>query len=223
MNARELKLDYFQIYDVANQWIPEPVLLKDQFDREFERGRVIFLDWFANPVSKNGEPFFDESAHLTGYYLYQSIPDPVRHVVLENQFGKHRIVIGRAMRLLVPAAKKTKEGILFREELSHYKVYQVLQGEPLGKEVKLRDQFGAAEGKVIYPYGFAVPAEKKHDGRHFPIYNEKAHLLLYRLLTPGTRRGVAAKDQFGRYYLGIYQAVLLAVPSVKLEWRKLEE
>jgi hypothetical protein len=223
MNARELELDYFQIYDVANQWVKEAAVLKDQFDREPERGRVLFLDWFANPVSKNDEPFHDKTAHLTGYYLYQSIPDPKRRVIFENQFGRHKIFIGRAIRLLTPAAKRTKEEVLFCKELSHYRVYQVLEGEPLEERVKLQDQFGASEGVVTYPYGFAVPVEKEHEGKRYPIYNEKAHLMLYRLRAGSTKRGVAVADQFGRYYVGIYRPVLLAVPSLKIEWSVVEE
>jgi hypothetical protein len=87
-------------------------------------------------------------------------------VYLENQFGDQKIVIGRAGRLLVPAAKRTREGTLFSRELGHYKLYQVLKGEPLEREVKL-------------------------------------------------------EDQFDRYCLGVYLPVLLAVPSIKHEWKEI--
>lgn len=223
MNAQDLRLDYFQIYDVANQWVREKVLLKDQFDEEPEKGQLVFLDWFANPVSKNDEELYDKGAHFTGYYLYQSIPDPTRLVYLENQFGEQKIVIGRPDHLLVPAAKRTREGTLYSRELSHYKVYQVLDGEPLKKEVRLRDQFGASEAVVISPYGFAAPAEKEHEGKKLPIYNEEAHLVLYRLSPKRASKGITVGDQFGRYYLRTYRPLLLAVPSIKLEWKELED
>lgn len=222
MNAHDLRLDYFQIYDVANQWVREKVLLKDQFEEEPEKGLLAFLDWFANPVSKNAEELYDKRAHLTAYYLYQSVPDPIRLVYFENQFGQQKVVIGRPVRLLVPAAKRTREGTLYSGELSHYKVYQVLEGEPLKKEVELQDQFGRSEAPVLHPYGFAAPAEKEHEGKHYPIYNEKAHLVLYRLGPRRMRKGITVADQFGRYYLGVYQPVLLAVPSIKHEWKVLE-
>jgi hypothetical protein len=223
MNAHELGLDYFQIYDAANQWVRERVLLKDQFDEEPEKGQIVFLDWWANPASKNDEEIFDKRAHFTGYYLYQSIPDPTRLVYLENQFGEQKIIIGRAGRLLVPAAKRTREGTLYSRELSHYKVYQVLEGEPLRREVKLEDQFGKAEVPVLYPYGFAAPAEKMHEGKHYPIHNEKAHLVLYRIGPRRMRKGITVGDQFGRYYLGVYLPILLAVPSIKHEWKELKD
>lgn len=222
MNAHELRLDYFQIYDAANQRVRERVLLKDQFDEEPEKDLLTFLDWFANPVSKNGEELYDKRAHFTGYYLYQSVPDPARLVYLENQFGEQKIVIGRAFRLLVPAAKRTREMTLYSRELSHYKVYGVIEGEPPKKEVKLEDQFGRSESPVLYPYGFAAPAEKEHEGKHYPIQNEQAHLVLYRLGPRRMRKGITVADQFGRYYLGIYRPLLLAVPSIKLEWKELD-
>ena len=222
MNAHELKLDYFQIYDAANQRVRERVILKDQFDEEPEKNLLTFLDWFANPVSKNGEDIYDKRAHFTGYYLYQSVPDPTRLVYLENQFGEQKLVIGRAFRLLVPAAKRTREGTLYSRELSHYKVYGVIEGEPPRKEVTLEDQFGRSEATVLYPYGFAAPTEKEHEGRTFPIYNERAHLVLYRLGPRRMRKAVTVADQFGRYYVGLYQPILLAAPSVKLEWKELD-
>jgi hypothetical protein len=222
MNAHDLGLDYFQFYDAANQWVRAKVLLKDQFDRESEVSQVVFLDWFANPVSKNDEELFNRAAHFTAYYLYQSVPDPTRVVYYENQFGDGKVIIGRAGRLLVPAAKRTKEGTLYSRELSHYKVYQVLEGEPVNREVTLRDQFGGSEGLVGYPYGFAAPAEKEHEGRKHPIFNEKAHLVLYRFSPRRMSRGITVADQFGRYYLGIYANILLAVPSIKHEWKELD-
>lgn len=222
MNAHDLGLDYFQIYDAANQWVRAKVLLKDQFDQEPEVSQVVFLDWFANPVSKNDEDLFDRAAHFTVYYLYQSVPDPTRVVYYENQFGDGKAIIGRACRLLVPAAKRTREGTLYSRELSHYKVYQVLEGQPVNREVTLRDQFGGSEGAVGYPYGFAAPAMKEHEGRKFPITNEKTHLVLYRFSPRRMSKGITVADQFGRYYLGIYANILLAVPSIKLEWKELD-
>ena len=222
MNAQDLRLDYFQIYDVASQWAREKVLLKDQFDEEPEKGLLAFLDWFANPVSKNAEDLYDKGAHFTAYYLYQSVPDPTRLVYFENQFGQQKVIIGSPVRLLVPAAKRTREGTLYSRELSHYKVYQVLQGEPPKKEVTLRDQFGGSEAVVLSPYGFAAPAEKEHEGRKFPITNEEAHLVLYKLGPRRMSKGITVADQFGKYYVGIYMVYLLAVPSIKLEWKEVD-
>lgn len=60
-------------------------------------------------------------------------------VTLENQFGKQQFYTGRACALLVPT-EKMEAGSQFPVNLDHYKVYQVLQGEPVNREVALEDQ-----------------------------------------------------------------------------------
>src|SRR5262249_33885362 len=67
MTAKELKLDYFQIYDVANRQSTGNVLLQGQFDARLLRMELALLDFFANPVAKNAEPIYDKNAHLTWY------------------------------------------------------------------------------------------------------------------------------------------------------------
>jgi hypothetical protein len=221
MNAHDLRLDYFQVYDAANQRVGESVALMGQFDKEPERGRLLFLDLFANPVSKNDEPIYDKNAHFTCYYLYEPAPEPTRVVIAENQFGTHELFIGNAVRLLVPAQKLDRRTV-FPRELDHYKVYRVLEGRPVDAGVALRDQFMTSDAKVTYPYGFAVPVKKEHEGRTFPIHNEKAHLILYKMSPRSFAKPVKVRDQFGGRYLYVYRAILLAVPSVKHEWKEVE-
>ena len=67
MTAKELRLDYFQIYDVANRPAEGSVLLQGQFDQTPLKMQLALLDFFANPVSKNGEPIYDKNAHLAWY------------------------------------------------------------------------------------------------------------------------------------------------------------
>lgn len=219
MNAKDLKLDYFLIYNVANQWARHSVYLQTQFDRTHDLGSLVFLDWFANPVSKNGEPMYDKKAHLASYYLYQPVSEPMRAVLLENQFGRQKILTGSPRCLLVPAMKMEKDS-KFPKKLDHYKVFQVLEGEPVGREVKLVDQFGKSKVKIAYPYGFAAPAEKKHGGRVFPVQNKKAHLVLYKITPRKVEKSRITADQFGKHQLNFYQSILLAVPSVKLKWKE---
>ena len=219
MNAKELQLDYFQIYDVSNQWARHSIVLKTQFDREPDRGYLVFLDWFANPTSKNGEPLYDRKAHLASYYLYQSAPEPMRTIILDNQFGKQKILIGRPRCLLAPAMKIEKNS-RFPEKLDHYKVYQVLEGKLVNKDVKLKDQFESKKVKITYPYAFAAPAEKRHDGKVFPIRNKKAHLLLYKITPKKIDKTKTTYDQFSKHRLNFYQSILLAVPSIKLKWKE---
>ena len=52
MTAQELKLDYFNIYDVANQRAGYTVGLQGQFDKQPEQAKLTYLSFFANPTSK---------------------------------------------------------------------------------------------------------------------------------------------------------------------------
>ena len=133
MTAKELKLDYFKFYDVANREVDGDVLLRGQFDQRPQKMRLRLLDYFANPVSKNNEPLYDKNAHLAWYRGVQP-SEPPRRVVLENQFGKFDIRTGTGYGLLVPT-QKVEPGSVFPNELDHYKVYRLLDvkgGERLG-------------------------------------------------------------------------------------------
>jgi hypothetical protein len=122
MTAKELKLDYFQIYDVANRQATGNIFLQGQFDKQRLRMQLALLDFFANPVAKNAEPIYDKNAHLTWYRGGVQPPEPMRAVILENQFGKFEIRTGRGEGLLVPTQKK-EPGSVFPTTLDHYKVY----------------------------------------------------------------------------------------------------
>ena len=219
MNAQELRLDYFTFYDVANQDAGYIVGLQGQFDKTPEKVRLNYLNLFANPASKNGEPIYDKNAHFNWYDLYDPVPDPTRIVEYENQFGQQKLVTGRSYALLAPAQKREK-GSTFPEKLDHYKVYQVLQGEPVNQAVKLETQFGSGEAKIYYPAFFAVPVRKWWEGQTFGIHNEKAHLVLYKIYPAPAEKTVVDRDQFGQRYLQVFRSVLLAAPSVKLRWQE---
>ena len=219
MNAQELRLDYFQFYDVANQEANYFVGLQGQFDRQPEKARLMYLNLFANPVSKNGEPMFDKNAHFNWYHLYDPTPEPTRVVTFENQFGKQKVVIGRALALLAPA-QKVEPGSEFPERLDHYKVYSALQGEPVNKAVELEDQFGRAEARVYYPRMFAVPVRKWFQGETSGINNERAHLAIYIINPRAVEQVKPVRDQFSRRYVQVFRSVLLAAPSVKLAWER---
>ncbi len=220
MNAKELQLDYFQIYNVTNQWVNHTVYLKTQFDPQPDLGHLKYLIWFANSARKNGEPFYDKKAHLAIYYLYQPAPEQMREVALENQFGKQKIIAGEAFCLLAPAMKIGR-GSRFPKKLDHYKAYHVLDGKPVNKDVKLKDQFGVNKVKVTYPYAFAAPAEKRHEGRVIPVRNKKTHLILYKITPYRIEKMRTTYDQFGRHQLNFNWSFLLAVPSLKLQWREI--
>jgi hypothetical protein len=220
MNAQELKLDYFKIYQVVEQEAGYRVALQGQFDEELEDAKLLYLEYFANPVSKNQEPFHDRNAHLAWYRIYQPKPDPLRRVVVENQFGRQGVIIGKPLALLAPALKREKRS-QFPEGLDHYKVYWVLEGEPVGKDVTLQDQFGREETRIADPIAFGVPARKEHGDKVSRIRNDNAHLMIYRISPRSSPQAKVVRDQFRLRYLYFLCSVRLAVPSVKLEWEEL--
>lgn len=220
MNAQDLKLDYFKIYDVGDYKVDYRVRLQGQFDEEPEDAELMLLSYVANPVSKNGEPIYNRNAHLTWYWLYPRIPEPTRNVVVENQFGQQKIIIGKSPALLVPAQKRER-GSQFPVDLDHFKLYWVLEGERVNQGVELKDQFVSEEAKVLYPLLFGVPVRKEYQGDVSPVHNAKAHLLIYRITPRSLQQARAVHDQFGTRYLFFLRSVLLAVPSIKPEWEEL--
>ena len=217
MKSQELRLDHFKIYDVNDYEVREKVTLKGQFDREADSAKVCFLNYYCNPVSKNEEPLYDRDAHLAWYSIYQPVPEPMRIVVIQNQFGTSKLILGRPFALLVPSRK---QGHQFPEKLDHYKLYEVLEGEPLNKEVSLKDQFESDRTRVTCPIAFGVPVTKRHDNQEFPINNEKAHLAIYRITPRPIQETRAARDQFGSKYLFFMRSIALAIPSVKERWEE---
>jgi hypothetical protein len=219
MTAKELKLDYFQIYDVANRQATGNVLLQGQFDRRLLKMELALLDFFANPVAKNAEPIYDKNAHLTWYRGVQP-PEPMRAVVLENQFGKFEIRTGTGYGLLVPT-QKVESASVFPKTLDHYKVYRLVDAEKVPDvTLKLRDQFGANEARLRLPLYFAVPVRKRHDTKEYPIQNERAHLLIFGITPRNLEKKVTLRNQFTKAAsVATVRIVMLAVPSIKHEWK----
>lgn len=221
MTAHELKLDYFKFYDVENKDAAGDILLKGQFDQRAQKMQVRLLDFFGNPVSKNGERILDKNAHLAWYRGIQAA-EPPRRVVLENQFGKFDIRTGTVYGLLTPT-QKVEQGSVFPKELSHFKVFRLLDAEEApGKVVKLRDQFGPDQATVRLPLYFAVPVAKRHGEKTFPVFNERAHLLIFSITTKAIEKAIRIRNQFhANAAVRIVRSLMLGVPSVKLEWKQL--
>ena len=218
MTAQDLKLDDFQFYDVASQILDQTILVQGQFDEALEPIRLTQLNLFANPVSKSGEELHNRDAHLIWYDVFDPIPEPTRVVVVANQFGEQKTLIGRTISFLSPT-QKYEPGSKFPKELDHFKVYGVLQGEQIGKQVTLKDQFGGNEVVVYCPVAFAVPVLKRHLQGSFDVHNREAHLVIYGITPRTLQKSVLARDQFGRHHLHVYRSVLLAAPSKKLNWK----
>jgi hypothetical protein len=220
MTAKELKLDYFKFYDVENREAQADLFLRGQFDRRPQKMRLRLLDFFANPVSKNGEPLYDKNAHLAWYRGVQP-PEPIRRVVLENQFGKFDIRTGTGYGLLVPT-QKIERGSAFPEQLDHYKVYRLVDVEQVpNKVLKLRDQFGSAEVKLRLPLYFAVPVIKRHGNKTYPIHNDRAHLLIFSITVRDLKKSLKLRNQFANGTgVRVVRSLMLAAPSLKREWKQ---
>jgi hypothetical protein len=221
MTAQELKLDYFKFYDVENLDAQADLLLRGQFDRRALKLQVRLLDFFGNAVSKNGEPLYNKHAHLAWYRGVQPA-EPMRRVIVENQFGKFDIRTGTGYGLLVPT-QKLERGSMFPEQLDHYKVYRLVDVEQVpNKALKLRDQFGGDEVKLRLPQYFAVPVAKRHGDKTFPIRNERAHLLIFSITTRDLKKGIKLQNQIASGVgVKVVRSLMLAAPSLKREWKQL--
>jgi len=221
MTAADLRLDYFQIYEVGTKVAAGNVLLRGQFDSRRVKMHLSVLDHFATPVSKNGEPLHDRHAHLVWYRGVQP-PEPKRAVRVENQFGTFRICIASGQGLLVPT-QKIEEGSQYPDALDHYKVYRLADVDIVQKtRVDLRDQFGASRVRLLAPLYFAVPVEKRHDTKEFPVQNDRAHLLLFAINTVDLEEMTKVNiwNQFDkRKSIDVLHGVMLAVPGVKKDWK----
>lgn len=220
MNAHDLKLDHFLVYRTIARPVQEVVRLRGQFDERPEWLKLERVIWFANPVSKNGEPLFDKNAHLVCYRPPDPVAQPPRVVEIENQFDRATIYLDDVIGLLAPARKRER-GLGFPEKLDHYKLYDAHAERPIMKPVKLQDQFGATEAIVFQVEAFAVPVAKRHEDNDFPIHNDRAHLTLYSISRSRPfNRDTYFQDQFGWHHAYRFQRFLLAVPSVKLGWNE---
>jgi hypothetical protein len=221
MNAPEFKLDHFKLYDVVDQRVEYKITLQGQFDKEPRPALLRAVHLFANPVSKNKAPIHDRDAHLIWYQLYQPTPEPAREVFTENQFGRQRIRIGKPIALLVPAQKKGHE---WPKNLDHFKLYGVLEHQPVTAGVALEDEFGVGEAKVMELIAFGVPVQKVFQEKVSPIINKRDHLMIYRITPRQFAEKRAVRDQLTltrARTLTFLQSVGLAVPSLKLEWKEL--
>lgn len=166
MNAKELKLDYFQIYDVANRLATGNILLQVQFDKQGLKMQLALLDFFANPVAKNAEPIYDKNAHLTWYRGVQP-PEPMRAVILENQFGKFEIRTGKGTGCSSRLTRWNRGVCTPRHSIT--KVYQVVDvGIVPDITLKLRDQFGASEARLGRPLFLQFQSENATRRRSIP-------------------------------------------------------
>lgn len=217
--ANELKLDHFKVYKqyyYAEQR-PLKLQLQGQFDQAPVAAEIDHMLYFATPVRKNTSPLVDKNAHLAFYSLHGP-RERRRVVVLKNQFGLQKLLLGPALYLLVPS-HKVEEGSTFPSQLDHYKAYQVLEGQLVDKNVVLADQIDRQDRvEVTKPALFCVPVAKTVNDKTSRIVNAKAHITLYDITPRRHRVRKTSKDQFGEHQLVLATSVFLGVPTQKLDW-----
>lgn len=232
MNAKDLKLDYFQIYNLENpqdvrRRVPT-IWLKGQFEKEeAEFAHLQYLKMIANPVRKDNEEYYNKNGHLVWYNMESSDPVIARRVKIENQFGDQKLVINEVVGLLAPTLKRIMgSGSAFTKltNIDHYKIYRVIDETPIKREtLVLEDQFHERKADLRHAMAFAVPVKKEHAGKSFPIVNEEAHLTIYWVsYSKNMPHIIETRDQFARHrYLKVDRSFLLAAPSKKIDWKVL--
>jgi hypothetical protein len=207
--------NHYLVYDVVETiTVPGPVFLDDQWGHS--EHPEVFLDKFANPVMKNGEPIVNEALHQTWWQI-----DDVqsgRRVFIENQFGPQVWFTKDARYLVLPASKNVPTPLPDGTG-QHYKCYEA-QGPPMDLPVQLQDQWGFFDPIVAEPVLFCNPVFKTFQGVTSPTLNDSLHMACYRLEPPQQLIEMFfAWDQFGLWEpLTVTQAEWLCVPSAKLEF-----
>jgi hypothetical protein len=219
--------DHFKVYAVDNLEAGHEVKLEDQFDRERdmkEEVKLEAIEFFANPVRKDGSEIQCQNAHLT-WYRFQS-PGPEIVVTLKNQFDDQTWQLGEAVYLLVPTEKQYPEtGGGFPEELDHFKCYKGSSEEFSEREVVLQDQFDTSldrreRVRVEKPAFFCNPVSK--NGAE--IKNPENHLACYLITSEeeSLSLDIKVRNQFGETALTVTKSYMLCLPSEKIEFKVLE-
>ncbi len=207
------KLDHFTVYVVkSSPSLDTSVKVQGQFDRTLNETRVNALTFYSTCADKKKEGVIDKSAHLAWHACEQKV-NPKRSVVIANQFGKQKLILGQPKFLLVPGAKI---GTAISGRLDHYLAYEVLDASGLDiKPVSLADEFVISPRvSVGRPRFFCVPVSKVHKEKKFPVRNPKDHLTVYEIAS--AKAGVfSISDQFGRFKFPNLVRKFLCVPTVK--------
>jgi DNA-binding beta-propeller fold protein YncE len=212
-------LDHFQCYlpRKTTAHLLGVASLQDQFDgKKFEQVEVTELSRFCNPVRKvfSGKvtPIAHDKLHLAIYSIATK-PTGNHSLLISNQFGQQKILVGPPRWLAVPTSKNSTTPP-DTKLLSHFKCYPVVKGKSVNVAVDLTDQWSSDKGvRVGLQAIFCNPARKIHAGKKYPIVNTAAHLLCYRLGAKPIPKSAFILNQFGQADIAVVGADLLCVPS----------
>lgn len=210
-------LDHFKCYEALQPNFRRRLVgTRDQFGQR--RTRVLRTRQLCNPVSKNGARILQPRAHLVCYETRDTgDPTPPRTVLVTNQFGQRKLRTARPNRLCVPSLKRRGTAAPPTTPnptrlLDHFRCYDVEQ-QPASQTVKLADQFGTTQAKVVRVIRLCNPVRKNNE----PVRRAKSHLVCYSITDSPTFRPLAVRvrNQFGRAALRIRRPETLCLPSFK--------
>ena len=228
--------DHYLSYLIDKSINPIGVVLRDQFINPTDF-TLTLIERLLNPVRKlhAGIVFNPRrpDLHYLAYRLQsqaQFVPHPV---LIENQFENRQIVATKPRYLLTPTGKK-KLGIPIEklspsvaerliatvvppvpQNANHYLCWDV-EPYPIAKGVTLRDQFQQRQFEVVRALYLCNPAEKNHNGKVYPIVDERNHLMCYEVIPHNTvNRPVVTRDQFGVRGLKAVRTEELCIPTKK--------
>jgi hypothetical protein len=210
-------LDHFKCYEaLQTNFRQRTVGLRDQFGQR--RARVLRTRQICNPVSKDGGRILQPRAHLVCYETRDTgNATPPRTVVVTNQFGQRKLTTTRPTRLCVPSLKRRTAGAVPSTPnptrvLDHFRCYDV-QAQPATRTVKLADQFGTTETKILRVIRLCNPVRKNNE----PVRRAKSHLVCYSITDAQAFRPLAVRvrNQFGQAALRVRRPETLCLPSFK--------
>ena len=209
-------LEHFKCYTVTpTRFENRTVQLIDQFGQR--QAKVTDRARLCNPARKGTEPFVNRRAHLVCYTT--TGPDLNTAVVVRNQFGSQRLVVGEPETVCVPS-KKREIGNSFRGirvPIDHFQCYKV---EPLTSlqrvgqlgRVLVTDQFGHKRVSIGAAVRLCTPVDKNGSQIQHPV----SHLVCYQIAGAEVNVRVEVKNQFERKKMKAINPELLCVPSAKV-------
>jgi hypothetical protein len=205
-------LDHLTCYEATYPHFEGTAKLSDQLGKGKVALRTPTI--FCNPASTNEQGILDEGAHLTRYVVGPSSgghPFKSTGVVVQNQFGAHELLVVDRSGLFAPSRMAKAQGPM---ALDHFTCYAA-QGDSLGVDVRLEDQFGIEGARVLKPVMLCVPVQKTVGHAVTPIGDPTTHLVCYAIDAPPIKaRTVRVADQFTRAKVRIRKPAELCVPSV---------
>ncbi|MGH8248961.1 MAG: DUF7450 family protein [Gammaproteobacteria bacterium] len=218
--AAQAGLDHFRCYTLLGPAVilPDAVALVDQF--RTPQTPIVFAGLgrarFCNPVAKNHNhqesPILNVNNHLTWYKYIQTPAEPVRQVLVTNQFGQQQpLTVNQAEFLAVPTRKNAQPA---PANLDHFNCYAAT-GPQINDNVGLRDQFKGDRVRVLRPAYLCNPVHKLHNDVVTEIGNPNAHLVCYTISLKKIATQALIRNQMEAAQLAIGPTNLLCTPSSK--------